>query len=77
MDTQTDGWLAAVLRSIADGVVASDEHACVVFMNRAAEELTGWTLDEARGKLTTDVLKLIDETTGRREAWPLRDALAS
>ena len=77
MDTQTDGWLAAVLRSIADGVVASDEHACVVFMNRAAEELTGWTLDEARGKPTTDVLKLIDEATGRREAWPLRDALST
>ena len=45
-------------------------------MNRAAQELTGWTLDEARGKPVSEVLQLIDEVTGRREAWPVRDAIA-
>src|SRR5689334_6927967 len=76
IDTQADGWFAAVLRSIADGVIAADEHARVAFMNRAAEDLTGWPLEEARGKPVTEVLQLVDEATGQREAWPIRDALA-
>ena len=76
IDTQANGWLAAVLRSIADGVIATDAEARVAFMNRAAEELTGWTEAEARGEPVADVLQLVDEETGRREAWPVREALA-
>src|SRR3954467_15324754 len=74
--TQANGWLATVLRSIADGVIATDADARVAFMNRAAEQLTGWTQAEARGKPVDDVLQLVDEKTGQREAWPVREALA-
>ncbi|WP_435011153.1 ATP-binding protein [Tundrisphaera lichenicola] len=76
-DTQANGWLAAVLKSIADGVIATDADARVAFMNRVAEQLTGWTQAEARSKPVADVLRLVDERTGRREAWPVREALAA
>src|SRR3954452_4725535 len=76
IDTQANGWLATVLRSIADGVIATDADARVAFMNRVAEELTGWTQAEARGKPVSDVLQLVDEETGQRETWPVSEALA-
>ncbi len=43
-------WLSAVLRSIGDAVIAADDKACLEFMNPAAEALTGWTEEEARGR---------------------------
>ena len=39
------------LSSIGDAVIASDAQAIIVFMNPAAEALTGWTLEDARGML--------------------------
>src|SRR4051794_41075811 len=68
---------STILRSIADGVIATDVDARVVFLNRAAEELTGWSQDEALGRPIVEVLQLIDERTGRREVWPAREALSS
>ena len=37
------------LDSIAEGVITTDAHAKVDYMNPVAESLTGWTLDKARG----------------------------
>ncbi len=42
-------WLAAVLQSIGDAVIATDFGGRVVFLNPAAETLTEWTQEEARG----------------------------
>jgi PAS domain S-box-containing protein len=51
---------AAILDSIADGVIAVDTQGCVRFMNGVAERLTGWlTRDGEREQLGT-VLKLTD-----------------
>src|SRR4051794_21915059 len=77
MDKPLDGWLATVLKSIADGVIATDADARVVFMNAAAEQLTGWPQSEAAGRDIADVFQLIDERTGKQEVWPVRQALES
>ncbi|MCE9499561.1 MAG: response regulator [Leptospira sp.] len=42
-------WLAAILQSIGDAVIATDDSDRVVFLNPAAEILTGWTEKDARG----------------------------
>lgn len=42
-------WLAAILRSIAEGVIATDGQGMIRFMNPVAERLTGWSRDEATG----------------------------
>jgi PAS domain S-box-containing protein len=47
--------LAATLRSIADAVLTVDDGGRITFMNTAAEELTGWPLAEAKGRLLEDV----------------------
>ena len=56
-------WLATVLRSIGDGVIATDVEGRVKLLNRVAEELTGWPLEEARGRPLVEVFRIINEHT--------------
>lgn len=56
-------WLNTTLRSIGDAVIACDESGCVVFMNPVAEQLTGWTEQEARGHSLPDIFQIVNELT--------------
>lgn len=55
--------LAITLNSIGDGVISTDEKGIVVRMNPVAQKLTGWKLDEARGKHLEEIFNIIDATT--------------
>src|SRR5256885_12886295 len=46
--------LRATLASIGDAVIVTDTNARVTFVNKVAERLTGWTLDEALGNSLHD-----------------------
>jgi len=54
---------AATLQSIGDGVIAVNTDASVTFMNPMAEELTGWTMQEAADKLLNEIFPIINEDT--------------
>src|SRR5205807_3110238 len=41
---------SAVVRSVASGIITLDGEGCVTYLNRAAEQLTGLTDDDARGQ---------------------------
>ena len=56
-------WLDVTLRSISDGVIATDVTGQVIFMNPVAELLTGWPLADALGKDVRLVFQVIDEVT--------------
>lgn len=56
-------WLLAVLNSISEGVVATDEQGRIKFINPIAESLTGWTQTEAIGALSNDVFRFAHEVT--------------
>jgi len=64
-------WLATTLRSVGDGIVATDSDGQVAFLNPAAERLTGWPDGEARGHDLMDVLRLYDEVTGQPARNPV------
>ena len=49
--------LAVTVSSIGDGVIATDTSGCVVLINRAAQELTGWSEAEATGLPLADVFR--------------------
>ena len=60
--------LSVTLRSIGEGVIATGTDKLITLMNKAAEQLTGWTQDEAVGRTFTDVFRMLDVNT--RTALP-------
>lgn len=67
--------LAVTLRSIGDGVITTDTAGRVVLMNKIAEELSGYTQDEARGELLDTVLRLLNRESGELSANPVEEVL--
>ena len=55
--------MAVTLASIGDAVIVTDRAERVTFMNAAAELLTGWTVDEARGSALAAVFAIVNEDT--------------
>lgn len=61
--TASERRFAATLASIDDGVLAIGPEGLVTYVNRVAEALTGWTLEEARDRHVEEVFQLFDEQT--------------
>ncbi len=55
--------LRVTLRAMAEGVLTTDAHGVVQFVNEAAEDLTGWRDGEAVGRHLTEVCVLRNEQT--------------
>jgi PAS domain S-box-containing protein len=68
----------ALLESIADGVIATDEGGIITLMNRAAQKMLGQEFAEAEGKSVFDAIPLVEEQGNLipREKRPLYLALA-
>ncbi|HEB69896.1 MAG TPA: PAS domain S-box protein, partial [Desulfobulbus sp.] len=56
--------LSVTLRSIGDGVITTDIAGRVVLLNRVAENLTGWSMEDAEGRPLEEVFHIINEQTG-------------
>jgi PAS domain S-box-containing protein len=69
--------LAVTLRSIGDGVITTDTQGRVVAMNPVAEELTGYTLEEARGEPLPHIFAIIDEDRQEPSENPVTRVLAT
>lgn len=61
--TTTRDTLVTTLKSIGDGVVVTDLHGNVTFLNPEAERLTGWKHGDANGKPLGDVFRIVNERT--------------
>ncbi len=58
---QRESWLDAILRGMADCVIATDAAGFITFMNPPAERLTGRTLDQVRELTLVKLLRLVDD----------------
>ncbi|HTU68616.1 MAG TPA: CHASE3 domain-containing protein [Steroidobacteraceae bacterium] len=67
--------LATTLRSIGDAVIATDERGLVTLTNPVAEELTGWTLADARGRPLDEVFRIVNEQTRATVESPVTKVL--
>lgn len=63
------------LNSISDAVIATDISGRVSYLNLAAEHMTGWLRDEAQGHPISEVMQILNGTTGEPEANPVERVL--
>ena len=67
--------LATTLASIGDGVIVTDPHGQVTFLNSEAEHLTGWTNAEAKGRNLRDIFVIVNEETRQAVENPVDKVL--
>jgi PAS domain S-box-containing protein len=63
--------LLVTLRSIGDGVIATDIEGKILLVNKVAEELTGWDQEEALSKHYSKVFRIINEKTRKVPEDPI------
>ena len=62
---ESEQWLSTTIKSIGDGVIATDTKGFIRFMNPVAQELTGWKGEESVGLPLKDVFQIVNEETGK------------
>ena len=67
--------LDLTLRSIGDAVIATDDEGRVTFMNPAAQRLTGWQEENAKGQPLPRVFRIINERTRDTVESPVEKVL--
>jgi PAS domain S-box-containing protein len=68
-------WLRVTLSSIGDAVITTDTRSCITFMNPVAENVTGWTMQEASGLPLDMVFKIVNEESRHTVENPATRAL--
>lgn len=63
------------LMSVGDGVISTDNEGKITFLNKIAEELTGWSLGEAYGQEFDQVFNIVNEITREKCNNPVKIVL--
>ena len=63
------------LLSVSDGVISTDVQGRAAIMNKVAEQLTGWTQEEAAGRPIDEVFSIVNEFTRERCTSPVATVL--
>jgi PAS domain S-box-containing protein len=58
---ESSEWFSVTLNSIGEGLISADSKGRIIFMNRVAEGLTGYSDSEAHNKTLLEVLKITGE----------------
>ncbi len=69
--------LSITLQSIGDGVLSTDIDGRIIRLNAMAEQLTGWTQDEAIGLPVDTVFRILNEQTRQPAVIPVIETLAT
>jgi PAS domain S-box-containing protein len=69
--------LAVTLDSIGDAVITTDTEGRVILINPIAEQLTGWSNNEASGHPLSKVFNIVNELTGMPCESPVEKVLSS
>jgi PAS domain S-box-containing protein len=68
-------WAHAVMGSMGDALICTDVEGNITFLNRIAEEMTGWPLLEAKGQSIGGVFNIVSESTRLPAENPVRRVL--
>ena len=72
---ESEIWFSTTLKSLGDGVIATDPEGEVVFLNHAAEGITGWRQQDAVGRPMHEIFHIINEHTRQRVENPVAKVL--
>jgi diguanylate cyclase (GGDEF)-like protein/PAS domain S-box-containing protein len=64
------------LDAVPDAILTTDVGGNIAFLNRSAEDLTGWSRDSARGRPLSEILPVVDEASGEPLANPVAGCFA-
>jgi diguanylate cyclase (GGDEF)-like protein/PAS domain S-box-containing protein len=67
--------IEVTLQSIGDGVVTTDDHGLITYMNPVAETLVGHRLGDAQGRAFGQVVHMFDDVTGAPLSSPIEKCL--
>ncbi|HOE20923.1 MAG TPA: PAS domain S-box protein, partial [Spirochaetota bacterium] len=67
--------LRITLQSIGDGVIATDTNGRIVVINEVAQQLTGYTQEEAQGKTLSEIFVIVHELSGKPLDNPVEKVL--
>lgn len=71
---ESQQWLAAIIKSLGEAVIATDKNGIIKTINPFAEALTGWKIEEALGKPVESIFNVISEITGKQVENPVKRA---
>ncbi|MDQ8207781.1 PAS domain S-box protein [Coraliomargarita sp. SDUM461003] len=71
----SESYHRTTFNSIGDAVMTTDASGRILKMNRVAEELTGWSEQEAQGRNSTEVFQIIDTLSRSTAASPVERVL--
>jgi PAS domain S-box-containing protein len=63
-------WFTATIRCMGDAVIVADADGSITLLSAAAENLTGWTTEEALGQKVSEVFRLVDAETHKEARRP-------
>src|SRR5690242_1751815 len=58
-------WFSASFAAVPHAVIVTDGSGQICYINPVAEQITGWSTDDALGQASTAVLRLYEERNGR------------
>lgn len=72
---ESEQWFGKTLHCISDAVIATDAEGVIRFMNPVAETITEQSLEQAKGKLVSELMTLISESSRSVIANPVLSTL--
>jgi len=68
---ESEALYRTTIASIGDAVITTDEHGRVTYLNRVAEDLTGWTKEDAAGQSLEKIFTIFNELTRKPAENPV------
>jgi PAS domain S-box-containing protein len=68
-------FLSITLNSIGDGLIITDKKGRIEKLNTIAENLTGWSIEEAQNKDIEEIFKIFNARTGEKAENPVEKVL--
>lgn len=74
---ERERWLSTILKSIGDGVIATDQKGQITFMNPLAESLTGWKQKDALNRPLGSVFRISNNEPEKIKKLSVKSLLRS